>query len=112
MGYRSDVYLKTTTEGWLIIKRFNDSIKDEGEQPLRSANISRTSEGFYKIEFNDVKWYEGSFKDVDNFIMALDMLRNEDIPFTFIRIGEDLDDTVKDYNWTDDMPDELADFDV
>ena len=30
MGYRSDVYLKTTTEGWIIIQKVNN-LRQEDE---------------------------------------------------------------------------------
>lgn len=110
MGYRSQVYLKTTTEGYLVIKTFNDSIEIEDEKPLQCATIQRTSKGFYKISFDDVKWYEGIFKDVNNFMKALEMLKEQDIPYSFVRLGEDPTDIVHDCNWTDDMPYELETF--
>lgn len=110
MGYRSQVYLKTTTEGYLIIKRFNASIEAELEKPLNGATVQCTPAGFYKISFDDVKWYEGTFKEVDNFMLALDVLKEQDIPYSFIRIGEDIDDIVHDCNWTDDIPDEISNF--
>ena len=28
MGYRSQIALKTTTEGWILLKRFNDKIEN------------------------------------------------------------------------------------
>lgn len=110
MGYRSQVYLKTTTEGYIVIKKFNDSIEVVAEKPLGGAIIQRTSTGFYKITFNDVKWYEGTFKEVDNFMKALDLLKEQDIPYSFIRIGEDVDDIVYDCNWTSDIPDAISSF--
>lgn len=110
MGYRSQVYLKTTTEGYLIIKKLNDSIKKEEEKPLQYAEIKKTPSGFYKISFNDIKWYEGSFPDVDNFMEGLEMLTAQDIPYSFIRIGEDVSDIEHKNNWTEDMPDEIANF--
>lgn len=72
--------------------------------------IQKTASGFYKIGFESVKWYEGSYADVDNFMKALDLLRIHDIPYSFVRIGEDLTDVVHDSNWTEDMPDEIASF--
>lgn len=110
MGYRSNVYLKTTTEGWLVIKRFNNSIKDKDERPLQYAEVNKTSSGFYKIEFIDVKWYEGSYPEVDNFMTALEKLADQDIPYSYIRIGEDTADIEHKNNYTDDMPDELITF--
>ena len=111
MGYRSQVYLKTTTEGYIVIKKFNDSIETITEKPLSGAIIQRTSTGFYKITFNDVKWYEGTFKDVDNFMHALELLKEQDIPYSFIRIGENSGDVEHKVNYTtDDMPYEIETF--
>lgn len=110
MGYRSQVYLKTTTEGYLVIKKFNDSIEVEDHKPLGGATVQKTASGFYKISFDDVKWYEGTFKDVDNFMEALELLKKQDIPYSFIRLGEETTDIVHDCNWTEDMPYELETF--
>lgn len=57
-----------------------------------------------------MKWYEGTFKDVDNFMKTLELLKAQDIPYSFIRIGEDINDIVHDCNWTDDIPDEISSF--
>ena len=110
MGYRSQVYLKTTTEGYLIIKRRNDNIENAGHRMLRYAkSIKKTPSGFYKIEFNDIKWYE-SYEEVRQFMDSLEILREQDIPYSFIRIGEESDDIEHKVNYTDDMPDEIYSF--
>lgn len=111
MGYRSDVYLKTTTEGYLIIKRRNDSIENPEHRPLQYAKeIKRTPTGFYKIWFCDIKWYEGTYEEIKQFMEALDDLVEQGIPYSFIRIGEDTTDVEYKVNWTDDIPDEIQTF--
>ena len=111
MGYRSDVYLKTTTEGYLIIKRRNDSIKNPDHRPLQYAEeIKRTPAGFYKIWFCDVKWYESTYEEIKQFMSALNDLVEQGIPYSFIRIGEDPTDIEYKVNWTDDVPDEIQTF--
>ena len=109
MGYRSEVYLKTTTEGWIILKRFNDKIKEPEERPLRYAEVNRTASGFYKIEYHDIKWYD-SYQQIRNFNHVLDEMRDQDIPFSFIRLGEDTEDIEHVCNWTDDIPDAITNF--
>lgn len=113
MGYRSDVYLKTTTEGYLIMKRFNDSliVEDKSERPLTYATISYTPTGFYRIEYNDVKWYD-SYPEVQNFNKALKLLREQDIPYAYIEIGEDPDDITYKCNYSVELetPTEIANF--
>lgn len=113
MGYRSDVYFKTTTEGYLIMKRFNDSliVEDKSERPLTYATIAYTPTGFYRIEYNDVKWYD-SYPEVQNFNKALDLLRKEDIPYAYIEIGENPDDITYKCNYSAELetPTEIANF--
>lgn len=109
MGYRSEVYLKTTTEGWIILKSFNDKIKEPEDRPLAYSEVNRTPSGFYKIEYHDIKWYD-SYKQIQNFNVALDEMRDQDIPFSFIRLGEDTDDIEHVCNWTDDIPDAINSF--
>lgn len=109
MGYRSVVAFKTTTEGWIIMKRMNDAIKTKEERPLDYMEIQKTESGFYKISHDELKWYD-SYKDVQNFQNMMDTLDDQDIPYSFVRIGEDHDDIETRQNYTSDMPDELAFF--
>lgn len=109
MGYRSEVYLKTTTEGWVIIKRMNDAIENPELRPLRYAEVNSTASGFYKIEFHDIKWYDG-YEEIKNFNAAIDALDEQDVPYSFVRLGEDTDDIEHKCNWTDDIPDEISSF--
>ena len=109
MGYRSQVYLKTTTEGWLVLKRFNDIIIEEVDKPLFSAIVNKTPAGFYRITFEDIKWYD-SYAQIRNFNEAIKMFDTQDIPYSFIRLGEDTGDIEHNCNWTDDIPDEISSF--
>lgn len=111
MGYRSQVALKTTTEGWILMKRMNDKIECDEDKPLYAMNIGKTPTGYYKIWHDSIKWYDG-YGNVDNFNECLDKMTEQDIPFVFIEIGEDVDDINIRNNWTDDMPDCIEDFDV
>ena len=109
MGYRSEVALKTTTEGWIILQQMNKEPVNDYEKPLYGATIERNKAGFYKISFTDVKWYDG-YEQVENFNKALDKMKAQNVPYSFIRIGEDVDDIEHYMNWTDDMPDEIGSF--
>lgn len=92
------------------MKKLNNSIDIKDERPLEYAEIKKTPSGFYRISFDDIKWYEGTFKEVDTFMKGLEILTTQDIPYSFIRLGEDADDIEHKVNWTDDMPDEIANF--
>ena len=109
MGYRSQVYLKTTTEGWIVMKKFNDSIDNRDYQPLDGAEVNKTESGFYKISFDDIKWYD-SYTSVQNFNKVLRMYDEQDIPYSFIRLGEDTEDIEHKRNYPDDMPYEIECF--
>ena len=109
MGYRSQVYLKTTTEGWIIMKKFNDTITEEYSKPLCFAEVNKTESGFYKIYFCDLKWYD-TYDQIKNFNKVLDMYEEQDIPYSFIRLGEDTEDIEHRRNYPDDMPYEIECF--
>ena len=111
MGYRSQIALKTTTEGWILLKRFNDKIENPDERPLSHLTVGKTPTGYYKISHDYIKWYDRD-PQVQNFYEALHQMRIQNIPFVFIEIGEDIEDITIQNNWTSDMPDELETFDV
>jgi len=109
MGYRSQVYLKTTTEGWVLMKKFNNTIENEEEKPLFYSEVRKTPAGNYKITFDDLKWYD-SYKQVQNFNKVLDMYDEQDIPYSFVRLGEEVEDVEHRRNYVDDMPWEIEGF--
>lgn len=109
MGYRSNVFLKTTTEGWLLMKRFDDTIEKWEHKPLCCAEVYNTSTGYYKIEFIDVKWYD-SYESVINFNKVLKQFDELDIPYSFVRLGEETEDIEHRRNYPDDMPYEIESF--
>ena len=75
------------------------------------ARVQCTPTGFYKITFDDIKWYEGcSYEEVDKFMEAMGELKDNDIPYSFIRIGEEVADIEFHQNYTDDMPSEIETF--
>lgn len=109
MSYCSQIALKTTTEGWILLNRLNDKIEKKEDKPLANLNAGKTISGFYKIFHEDIRWYDGS-KQVQNFYLALTQMEEQSIPFVFIRIGEDIDDIEVRNHWTDDIPDEIEAF--
>lgn len=98
MGYRSDVKLVTTKEGWKRIKHavktaspdwYTWLISDEYIVPVCNSKYV-----LYEIE--DVKWYE-QYKEVESFMHSLFMFEHNNIPYNFIRLGEDWGD-VEEHN--------------
>ena len=109
MGYRSQVYLKTTTEGWVLMKRFNNTIEKWEDKPLCCAVVYNTPKGNYKIEWSDVKWYD-SYESVMNVNKVLHQYDELDIPYSFIRLGEEIEDIEHRRSYPDDMPYEIEAF--
>lgn len=110
MGYRSNVYLKTTTEGWVILKKFNDELtEDWSDKPLAYSVIERTAGGNYKITWEDIKWYD-SYASVQHLYEVLNIYEMKDIPYSFIRIGEEECDCEHKRSYVDDMPWEIEGF--
>mgnify|MGYP003540330414 CR=1 FL=1 len=75
------------------------------------ATIEMTPSGFYKITFHDIKWYDSNQSN-QNFQHELNNLKKSGIPYKFIRLGEDDSDIEILEHYTEDMPDEIADFQV
>ena len=50
------------------------------------------------------------FEEIKHFMESLEILQEQGIPYSFIRIGEDTDDIEHKMNYTDDMPDEIYSF--
>ena len=111
MSYRSQIALKTTTEGWILLKQLNDKIENPDDRPLQNLTVGVTPTGYYKISHDYIKWYDGD-PQVKNFNEALDQMKAQNIPYVFIKIGEDYDDITIQNNWTSDMPDEIETFDI
>ena len=91
------------------MKKFNDSIDNKDYQPLDGAEVNKTESGYYKISFDDIKWYD-SYTSVQNFNKVLRMYDEQDIPYSFIRWGEDTEDIEHRRNYPDDMPYEIECF--
>lgn len=109
MGFRSEVYLKTTSEGFVILKEFNDSIVNKDHRPLAYAEIQKSELGNYKIYYSWVKWYD-DYPQIQNFNKVLDIYREKGIPFKHIIINED-NSTEESGNYDiTDTPSEIEDF--
>lgn len=114
MGYSNQVYLKTTTEGYVMLKQFNDNITNTKERFIQTGKyplgkVNKSPSGNYKISWEDVKWYD-SYPVVKNLFSALGELEKADIPYSYIRIGEEAGDVEHKQNYLEDMPYEIKSF--
>lgn len=97
MGYRSDVKLITTKEGWEKIDkaaRKAAGVTDEDTPYLTDSSCwTPICGGKYVLaEWEDIKWYEGYNGEVDAVMQVLTRLDGAAIPYHFMRVGEDYND--------------------
>ena len=99
MGYRSDVRIRTTKEGYEVMKKFVENYIKEKELKgtdwnlLDYAKITEAEDSI-TLDWTDLKWYEGinGYEDVDAIMNSLYELSNKDIDYQYMRIGEEDDD--------------------
>ena len=98
MGYRSEVRIATTREGYDALLEIMDSKNKSGnvEYPLIGSGIDP---GYFEEEggsvvfgWDSIKWYDGLYRSVDDVVLALDEIGAKEHPFEFCRIGESWDD--------------------
>ena len=99
MGYRSDVRIRTTKEGYEVMKNFVEKYIKEKELKGTDWNllehaIKTEMEGIITLDWNYMKWYEGEkgYEDVDAIMKSLDILDEKGIDYQYMRIGEEIDD--------------------
>ena len=100
MGYRSDVRIRTTKEGYEVMKKnvekyIKENVNEENLKGydwnlLNSAEITEAEDSI-TLDWYYLKWYDG-YKDVDAIMDSLDELDEKDIDYQYMRIGEETDD--------------------
>ena len=106
MGYRSDVRIRTTKEGFEVMKKYVENyIKEKGLDSnynlLNSNHVGITeAEDSITLDWTDLKWYEGinGYEDVDAIMNSLYELSEKDIDYQYMRIGEEDDDIEEKWN--------------
>ena len=107
MGYRSDVRLRTTKEGYEIMKAEIDKYLEEKkktgdrdfdyepENLLKTANNTEIENNgnidIVTVDWTYMKWYD-YYVEVMAFDHALHILADKDIDYQYMRMGEELDD--------------------
>ena len=97
MGYRSEVKIATTREGYdQMCERVDTLSEGLGTSPLmgscRKPDFFEESDGCVVFGWDYIKWYEGLLADVSNVADALSEIDELWYPFEFCRIGESWDD--------------------
>lgn len=98
MGYRSEVKIATTREGYDALLEIMDLKNKSGnvEYPLIGSDIDPSyfeeEGGSVVFGWDSIKWYDGLYRSVDDVILALDEISAKEHPYEFCRIGESWDD--------------------
>ena len=98
MGYRSNVRIVTTRNGFNELKKFTDKyLKDNNYNYgnlLDNLDISHETKHAKYFGWNAIKWYDGieGYKDVDAIVDGLNHLEKNNYSYRFARIGEEYDD--------------------
>lgn len=99
MGYRSDVRIVVSKEGYELLKEFveyylKDNVKKEEINEmnlLKSVDIKTEGKDQVYLGWNSLKWYDG-YKDVDAIMEGLNYLEDNERSYRYMIIGEDYTD--------------------
>jgi hypothetical protein len=89
MGYRSDVYIKTTKEGYKALRKNVKELNEEGYKLFIHPDKLLWNKTNIIMEWDNIKWYDW-FPDVKAIEDAVTGLDNH--PVHFIRICEEVND--------------------
>lgn len=99
MGYKSDVRIITTEEGFNILnnninyylKRIDGGL---GNNLLTILDVNKHKLNNQRyFGWNNISWYTHlHYKNIDALMSGLKKLQEDNIPFRFTRIGEDVTD--------------------
>lgn len=100
MGYRSDIRIVTSKEGYEKLKEFvTNYLKEHNEDYnlLEECDIRHEGKNQVYFGWNYLKWYEGSYKEVDAIMEGLNYLGENEYSYRYSRIGESYDDYEEQY---------------
>lgn len=105
MGYRSDVKIVVSMEGFRELKEYAIKESIQFRKPdnnysynlLEYADNIKTDGDQVVISWDSIKWYEGDYPDVDIIMHGLDHLAAKGYSYRYYRIGESYDDIEETY---------------
>lgn len=100
MGYRSDIYLKTTKEGYKALDEYIKRRSELGYELWNTPDAIYVERDCIIVEWTYLKWYM-EYEDVRTIDNAIDELSDK-YPIHFIRIGEDIEDIDDRWYYPDD----------
>ncbi|MDO5556948.1 MAG: hypothetical protein Q4G05_01705 [Clostridia bacterium] len=114
MGYRSDVRIMTSKNGFKKLNEFvSENIKknkNEYSNLLEDIDVKKETSRACYFGWNYVKWYEDFNPEVIAIMSGLRHLEEEDYSFRYSRIGESYDDYEEFYHDSDKDSEQDLDF--
>lgn len=95
MGYRSDIRIITSKDGFEKLKEFiKEYLKDNKEDYnlLEECDIKEEGKEQCYFGWNYVKWYEHDYPEVIAIMEGLNHLGENEYSYRYMRIGESYDD--------------------
>lgn len=94
MGYRSEIRIITSKKGYEKLNEFVEQyLKDtEEDNLLKECDIKNIGKEQCYFGWNDIKWRENDFKDVDAIMEGLNHLGENEYSYRYMRIGENYED--------------------
>lgn len=95
MGYRSDIRIITSKDGFERLKEFiKEYLKDNKEDYnlLEECDIKEEGKEQCYFGWNYVKWYEHDYPEVIAIMEGLNHLGENEYSYRYMRIGESYDD--------------------
>lgn len=101
MGYRSDVRIITSKDGYKQLQRHVQKyLKDKKSDYnlLDNLDLMSVSSKGVLIGWDTIKWYEWSdFTHIDSVMDSLQKLKEDDYSYRYARIGENYEDIEEEY---------------
>lgn len=120
MGYRSDIRITTSKEGFKVLSEFAKKYlenKNKDYDLLKDLDLMVEGKEQCYFGWDYVKWYDG-YNDVDAIMKGLEYLEDNNYSYRYMRIGESYDDCEeqsydgeKDENIYLEYPNMIRDFD-
>lgn len=98
MGYRSDIRIVTSKDGFEKLKEFVIKYLEEKKLDTKEYNLLDSmdvmAEGKGQVYFgwNYLKWYEGDYPEVDSIMDGINHLGENEYSYRYMRIGESYED--------------------
>ena len=98
MGYRSDIRIITSKDGFKKLSEFVENYLKEKNLDIKEYNLLETTD--IKLEgkeqcylgWNSCKWYEEYYPEVDAIMDGINYLGENEYSYRYMRIGESYDD--------------------